>query len=362
MQFTVIREKMMLKYFRYTVFVVFLSSCLQPVLSQEAESNWWQGHWRFPEKNPQLKQMSLISVAGNKFVNAEGDTILFRGLAISDPDKIEIQGHWNKAYFEKVKEMGATLVRIPVHPVAWRNRTPEKYFELLDQAVEWCTDLGMYVIIDWHSIGNLGMELFQNEMYNTTQKETFEFWRTIAFHFRGHNTVAFYEIFNEPTLYNGQLGSMPWSEWKGLNEKIIRLIRSIDTEPIPLVAGFDWAYNLNDLHFDPINAERIGYVTHPYPMKRKPPWEDKWEEDFGFAADTWPIIATEIGFGLRPGDTINEEHYGPRIVKYLEGRGISWMAWVFDPEWGPSLFESWDTYKLTGSGEFFKKAMHGEIH
>jgi len=56
--------------------------------------------------------------------------------------------------------MGTMLVRIPVHPVAWRERTPEKYLELLDQAVEWCTDLGMYIIIDWHTIGNLGMELF----------------------------------------------------------------------------------------------------------------------------------------------------------------------------------------------------------
>jgi hypothetical protein len=25
------------------------------------------------------------------------------------------------------------------------------------------------------------------------------------------------------------------------------------------------------------------------------------------------------------------------------------------------MIESWDTFKLTGSGEFFKKALHGEI-
>ena len=77
------------------------------------------------------------------------------------------------------------IVRIPVHPVAWRERTPEKYLELLDEAVDWCTDLGMYVIIDWHSIGNLWMELFQDPMYNTTKIETYEFWRTIARNFAG---------------------------------------------------------------------------------------------------------------------------------------------------------------------------------
>ena len=111
------------------------------------------------------KQMPLISVKGNKFVDSNGKTVFFRGLAISDPDKLEMQGHWSKDLFVKVKEMGANLVRIPVHPVAWRERTPAEYIKLLDQAVDWCTELGMYIIIDWHSIGNLQTEVFQDPMY-----------------------------------------------------------------------------------------------------------------------------------------------------------------------------------------------------
>jgi hypothetical protein len=50
------------------------------------------------------------------------------------------------------------------------ERGAAKYLQLLDQAADWCTDLGMY-IIDWHSIGNLKVELFQDPMYNTTQKK-----------------------------------------------------------------------------------------------------------------------------------------------------------------------------------------------
>ncbi len=249
------------------------------------------------------------------------------------------------------------LVRVPVHPVAWRERTPARYLQLLDSAVEWCTDLGMYIIIDWHTIGNLKMELFQDPMYNTTQKETHEFWQTIAKHFSGNNTVAFYELFNEPTTYRGQLGSISWSEWKKMMEDIIHLIRAYDAETIPLVAGFDWAYDLTPLREEPINAENIGYVTHPYPFKRQEPWQPKWDEDFGFAANYYPIIATEIGFGLRTGETIGPNHYGYQVTKYLEGRGMSWTAWVFDPEWGPPMLKSWDGYELTEMGKYFKAAM-----
>lgn len=98
---------------------------------------------------------------GNKSADPQGKTVLFRGLAISDPDKLQMQGHWSKEHFEKVEEMGAMIVRIPVHPVAWRERTPAEYLKLLDEAVGWCTGLGMYVDIDWHSIGNLTTGLFQ---------------------------------------------------------------------------------------------------------------------------------------------------------------------------------------------------------
>ncbi len=334
--------------------------CIQNLTAQETRPWFQDGPFRFPKPNHKAKTLSLIKVEGNKFVNSEGKTILFRGLSISDPDKIERQGHWNKEHFEKVKEMGAMIVRIPVHPVAWRERTPEKYIELLDQAVEWCTDLGMYIIIDWHSIGNLGMELFQNPMYNTSKPETYQFWGTIAQHFSGNNTIAFYELFNEPTIYRGQLGSLPWSEWKQINENMINLIRAFDKETIPLVAGLDWAYDLSPLHDDPINAEGIGYVTHPYSNKRSQPWEPKWEENFGFAASEYPVVATEFGLMGFQGES-KDGDYGNRIIGYLEGRGISWMCWVFDPEWGPPMLKSWD-YTLTDGGSFFKRALHGELN
>ena len=137
------------------------------------------------------------------------------------------------------------------------------------------------------------------------------------------------------------------------------MIRAYDTERIPLVAGFDWAYDLTPLREQPIAAEGIGYVTHPYANKRPKPWEPKWEEDFGFAAAKYPIIATEIGFELRNGEKIDADHYGNRIVNYLESKGISWVAWDYDPEWGPRLLKSWN-YDLTASGEFSSKPCTGK--
>jgi endoglucanase len=347
------------------MFIVFVVEVLPLDHHQQAfaqttptQYHWWNQPWTPPPpEDPSAKTLPLIRVNGTRFVNANGDTIAFRGIAISDPDKLEAQGHWTKAHFAKVKEMGANIVRIPVHPVAWRERTPAVYLKLLDQAIAWCTDLGMYAMIDWHSIGNLKMGLFQDPFYNTTEQETYEFWRTIARHFKGHHTPAFYELFNEPTLFNGQLGRMSWSEWKKINENMIGLIRAYDREKIPLVAGLDWAYDLTPLLIDPIEAEGIGYVSHPYPHKRSKPYEPKWEENFGFAAARYPVVVTEFGFVLGKGGLADNGDYGKAIISYLETKGISWVGWVFDPDWHPSLLKSWDTYELTESGKFFKEAM-----
>jgi aryl-phospho-beta-D-glucosidase BglC (GH1 family) len=311
--------------------------------------------------------MPLISVKGNHFEDPQGKTVVFRGLAISDPDKLEMQGHWNKDHFVKVKEMGARIVRIPVHPVAWRERTPGEYLKLLDQAVEWCTDLDLYIDLDWHSIGNLTTGLFQDPMYDTSQQETYNFWRTAARHFAGHNTIAFFELFNEPTTYREQLGPINWMEWKRMVEEQITIIRAYNPQVIPLVAGFDWAYDLTPLRVAPINAPGIGYTVHPYDNKRPQPWESKWEEDFGFAAATYPLVATEFGGFQVPGAVapagatgraLDSYAYGPQIFGYLEKKGISWMVWCFDPEWGPTLIRDWN-YTLTPSGQYAKEAMKG---
>ena len=321
----------------------------------------WDSDKQFGERPDTLNSrvLPLVKVAGNRFVNSAGDTILFHGIAVADPDNLEQRGRWNKDLFIEAKKIGANLVRIPVHPAGWRDRKPEKYLKLLDQAVEWCTEESLYVDIDWHSIGNLEQGLFQNTVYNTTIQETSIFWATIASRYRGHHTVAFFELFNEPTNASGMLGNVSWGQWKKINEDLIALIRSYGSESVPLVAGFDWAYDLTQVRFEPIDAEQIGYSVHPYPHKRTPPYEPKWDEDFGFIAGKYPVVATELGFTLP--DWKSDMIYGKAIVEYFNKNHISWIWWILDPLWRPPTLQTWKGFILNESGKFFDEAAHGKF-
>ncbi len=348
------------------VLVIISNNVLLPSENnRNAQDQWW--NIPYPERfniNSISKKLSFIRVEGNKFVDENGSRVIFRGVNISDPDKIAKNGRWNKRHFEVIKEWGANVIRIPVHPVAWKHRGQEEYFKLLDQAVIWASELEIYLIIEWHSIGNLKTGLFQHPMYETTKAETLNFWRSVSFRYKDVPTIAFYEIFNEPTMYNGQLGRITWKEWKVICEEIINIIFAHDKNVIPLVAGFNWGYDLKPVKEDPIGIKGIGYVSHPYPQKTSAPFEENWERDFGFVADKYPVFATEIGFMAAddPGahiPVISDEKYGETVVNYFRKKGISWTVWNFDPDWPPQMISDWN-YTPTKQGTFFRNVMQNE--
>ena len=139
------------------------------------------------------------------------------------------------------------------------------------------------------------------------------------------------------------------------------MIHAIDPSKIALVAGFDWAYELRNAGADPIEAENVAYVTHPYPQKRPEPWEGHWLEDWGFLAERFPVMATEFGFMSADGPgahnpVIGDERYGEALIRFFNERGISWTAWVFDPQWSPQLIQDWE-YTPTAQGRYFRDAM-----
>ncbi|NQZ60339.1 MAG: cellulase family glycosylhydrolase, partial [Lentisphaeraceae bacterium] len=109
-----------------------------------------------------------IQVKGNTLVDADGQVLVLKGLALNDPAVLTKENEWNEKHFDHIKQWNVTVVRIPVTPIRWRKEGKEFYFKAIEQAVHWCKARGIYIILDWHSIGNLHENKYQRPNYNTT--------------------------------------------------------------------------------------------------------------------------------------------------------------------------------------------------
>ncbi|MGQ8365560.1 glycoside hydrolase family 5 protein [Glaciecola sp. 1036] len=315
----------------------------------------------------QLIKQNKIAIQANRFIDEHNETFVFKGFNIASPEKLIKDGKWDKAIFAEIKRWGANTVRLPVHPIGWRRYGEDEYLKLIDQAVVWANELDLYLIIDWHSIGYLLNETFQNPIYETTVEETLRFWQLVARRYANIPTLAAYEIFNEPTDKHSKTGRENWAEWKAFNERAIDIIQAFDDQTIILVAGFNWAYELKNAKQAPIERTGVGYVSHPYPQKERPNPRTKealfkrWTAAWGILAEDYPIILTELGWVAEDGHgahipVIDDGSYGPYIMEYIQQNGLSWTAWCFDPNWSPTIIQDW-SYTPTEQGEFFKQVL-----
>ena len=269
-------------------------------------AEWWTIPYpdRF-DKSLLSRNQPMIRVEGNGFVDSNGESFVFRGVNIADPDKLAYEGKWEEALFEELERWGANHVRLPIHPIAWRQRGEAWYFARLDEAVTWANATGMYLIIDWHSIGNLKAAMFQHPQYVTDLAETMNFWKSIAYRYKDVPTVAVYELFNEPTdnfigSGEGSLGKASWVDWRNTLEDLIDLVYVYDSTIIPLVGGFNWAYDLGPIAETPVRREGIAYAIHPYPQKARPEvntreaFHEAWQKQWGYVAEKYPVMALSL--------------------------------------------------------------------
>ena len=104
--------------------------------------------------------------------------------------------YYNKQDFEDIKSIGADIVRIPIHFESWSSGAPDYIiedwvWEILDKAVDWCTELKLYVIIDFHN-DCLGKFSTSPDIEKVLKK----IWPQIAGHFKNSGEYVLYEIFN----------------------------------------------------------------------------------------------------------------------------------------------------------------------
>ncbi|MBN2735572.1 MAG: cellulase family glycosylhydrolase [Spirochaetales bacterium] len=333
-----------------------------------------------------------LHTEGNKIKDPGGKDVILRGISWislyvtayrigprvnyfphedeSDEQKANLKAMIDLMTSEGEDGWNARIIRMPVYPKqidddpGWLTlSTRERYNELITTAVDYATEKGIYVILDWHYVDDYGDKV----------DKTREFWDWAVPQFKDYSNVLF-EIYNEPIdfeyIHDPAARSYSWSTWKNtLAQPIVDRIRGHHgAANLILVGGPAWCQRMYGANADPISAENIVYVTHIYPYHWDHPGDGLVHGDMtnylGNLAENYPVFFSEWGFqdgGAIPCDGEDEDEYAAGMMDLLNKGGHSWTMWCFDPWWEPIAWGNWQYTDLLGSSLPNTGGYHGQF-
>ena len=178
-----------------------------------------------------------------------------------------------------IADSGATTIRIPFHYKLFTNEDymglndAEEGFRLLDKAIGWARDAGLYVILDMHDApgGQTGDNIDDSYGYPflmTSDKSREKFcaiWKKIAERYKDEPVVLGYELINEPVAtYFGEEQDMLNSKLIDVLKEGLTAIREVDDKHIVLIGSPQWNSNFKPLENVDFGDENIVYTCHRY--------------------------------------------------------------------------------------------------
>ena len=204
--------------------------------------------------------------------------------------------------------------------------------ETIQKGIEIATDLGLYVIVDWHMVGAENV-LDKNPL--TYLEEAKEFFAYMSEYYKDQYNII-YEIMNEPN------GSTTWDDCKKYANEIIPIIRK-NTDAVILVGNPKWTADLTSVMKSPLTGyTNIMYTYHFYAADHSNTSQVVKAYDSGF-----PVFISEFGFMESSGDGSISETNGNKWKQVLDSRNISYVAWNISNSKGSASIFKYNTSNLS---------------
>lgn len=182
-----------------------------------------------------------------------------------------------RADIEFLASVGVNTLRIPFH---YKLFTDEDYmglssgqdgFKRLDDAIGWCRESGIYVILDMHDApgGQTGDNIDDSYGYpwllesEASQQLFCDIWKKIAEYYRNEPVILGYDLINEPIApYFNNMDELN-AKLEPLHKRVTAVIREVDPNHIIMLGAPQWNGNFepfSDTTFD----DNMMYTCHRY--------------------------------------------------------------------------------------------------
>lgn len=225
--------------------------------------------------------------------------------------------------------------------------SPESTRERVERIIQNALDVGVYVIIDWHS--------HHADIY---VEEARAFFSEMAKKYGQYPNII-YETFNEP------LGRVVWSDvLKPYHQSVVTTIRREDPDNLVILGNPLWSQRVDEAAADPLRAANVAYTLHFYACTHSAWNRERAEIALGLGA---PVFVSEFGLTDADGGTdgIVCEDEGNVWLDWMDANGISGVAWKLQPggdssnmiRQGASADGGWTEDDLTGHAPIVREWM-----
>jgi len=297
--------------------------------------------------------MDGLSVRGNELL-AGGKPIVLRGVAVGDPI-LARQGRPLSDYQRIARYWHANVVRISLHPSVWKHSPHGLVLDALGREIDAALGDGMYVILDWHTIGwpNGYYEPIAKDwtddpadLYDSNFDLAKDFWEAASARFGKDGRIVF-ELWNEPvrTKNEADAETPAWGELKPYFAQLLQIVRAHGAN-VALATGNEWAYDLRGIREDPLAGQNVAYCWHIYASTDDDD-EAQWAEHLDGLEKVAPVLVTEWGFQEHTDEEFKgtAKSFGTKFARdFLEGRRLGSTAWCWHPDWTPVMLKAdWKT-------------------
>jgi len=216
---------------------------------------------------------------------------------------------------------------------------------LVKNGVEYASELGMYVIIDWH--------ILSEQDPNVHKDEAITFFREMSSAYADYENVL-YEICNEPNGY------ATWDSVKAYASEVIPVIRENDSDAVILVGSPTWSQDIDKAQASPLEFDNIMYTLHFYAATHKDDLRSRLE---GCVNQGLPVFVSEFGMCDASGNGGNDFEQTEEWLTLIEKYNISFLCWnlankaesssVFLPS--STAISDWAEEDLNESGKWIRE-------
>lgn len=260
-----------------------------------------------------VKKNGRLSVKGTRLVNSQGKAVVLKGVSTHGINWFP--QYVNKAAFKTLRDnWGVNCIRLAMYTEEYNGYcsggNQAELRKLINNGVKYATELGMYVIIDWHILSD------GNPVKN--KKQAMSFFKYMAKKYKNQNNI-FYEICNEPN------GGTSWNRIKSYASPVIKTIRKYDKKNIILVGTPTWSQDVDVAADSPIKGySNIMYTFHFYAATHGDSYRQKVQTAIQKGL---PVFVSEFGISESSGTGRIDKNEANKWMQFLKKNKISYVCW-----------------------------------